>query len=380
MNRIILFLLVIALGSAQAIQAQDFTSSQHYFNRVYFNPAYAGLDDVFRASINHRQQWPGVMPFMSSNVMLEGQVPRKRPGSSPRVGWGASYFNDIQGDGYLTSHQVKLTSSVIFTNEQYFLSFGLSGSRVWKNVNWNDLVFSDQIHPVLGRLDVASAAKPVDAAFQPFWDFDAGVFFRRSVDNRGKGLIYSFSLAVSHLSEPEESFMGTGTKLPMRLNAGTQWMVPLTKHMYLSPSARYERQAGLQTLNIGTYWFPYVETSRRAVPSIMVGAWVRHQNFNIAQDLNNFVENFDSGVVAIGVQSPYKKKNSNNRKKSWLRTKYRYWQLMVSYDFTVSSLNNSATNGSFEISLVYGFTSQNIKCPIPGQNRNGYLLSLPSTY
>ena len=55
-----IILVVVFAAISLNVKAQDPAFSQFYANPLYLNPAFAGSDICPRASLNFRDQWPGI--------------------------------------------------------------------------------------------------------------------------------------------------------------------------------------------------------------------------------------------------------------------------------------------------------------------------------
>ena len=66
----ILFLLSFSFVS----KAQDPTFSQFYFNQLYVNPAFTGINSGLRAGINYRDLWPRIpSKFPTYSLAIDAQ-------------------------------------------------------------------------------------------------------------------------------------------------------------------------------------------------------------------------------------------------------------------------------------------------------------------
>lgn len=356
-----------------SIHAQDYTYSQYYFNRIYLNPAFAGADDVLRMNANHREQWFRVpSDFRASNFVLEGQfIPRND--IPVRLGGALTFLRDVQGEGMLTNTQARATiSAVVNLAKKNFLNFGLTTAYVQKQINWDRLVFSDQLDPVLGNIYQSSAPRP-GTPMASYTDFDIGMLFRRVIGKSGDGIL-SFGISGSHITQPNESLLGISSQVPVRFSAHTFSLFRITRTRYsssmIAPSIIYESQGGLNTWNIGSYIMPFVSADKNSPGTLFGGAWYR------TQQLPFDLKNRDAIIIALGFQGKYQK---TSRQNDWRYTKYRYWQAGISYDMTVSKLSNAYSGGTLEISLVLGFAGRGVKCPQSAFN-NKYMMNIPSVY
>ncbi|MBK6904987.1 MAG: type IX secretion system membrane protein PorP/SprF [Saprospirales bacterium] len=100
----LLTLLISILFSA--LQAQDPHFSQFFANRVYLNPAYAGLDPGWTVTMNYRNQWFGIpdgdistfnQSFRTYQVTADLQAPCMFGLDNVNGGFALSVFRDEAG-------------------------------------------------------------------------------------------------------------------------------------------------------------------------------------------------------------------------------------------------------------------------------------------
>lgn len=125
-------LLGLVLWALSASAQQDAQYTQFMFNKMYFNPAYAGSKKVFCLSAIYRKQWIGIERAPQTGTFnAHGSVWKNR------LGLGLS----------VTYDQIGFTDKVdIETNYAYiirfkdasFLSFGLRGSVSYMQIRWDE--------------------------------------------------------------------------------------------------------------------------------------------------------------------------------------------------------------------------------------------------
>ena len=81
-------------------KAQDPVYSLFYLNKMALNPAYAGANRDLNLSVMSRMQWTGVPGKMqTTTASLDVACP------SSKLGFGAMFYNDQAGEGFLTKTQ-----------------------------------------------------------------------------------------------------------------------------------------------------------------------------------------------------------------------------------------------------------------------------------
>ncbi len=328
----ILFLILLLLIGFNAF-SQDPSFSQFYFNQTYFNPAFAGISGGTNAGITYRRQWinlPG--KFETFFLNLDSDL----PSVNNIGGYGINVFRDVQGEGFLTTTGASLMSNVIIqTHKSAYLKFGVSLSMYSKTVDWSNFTFGDQLDPVLGIIRPTGFKAPTDVDnIFPDLTFGTLYLFGHTISNRNtrkdnyNGII---GFAIQHINEPNESFLGQNSKLPMKLvfHANLNIAINHDADMIFSPCVVYERQKvlnidfnSMNTLfgGFNIYWNGF-----------FIGPWTR------------FFSNSDAIIFNVGIIQGNNDKRSNN------------FRFSYSYDLTISSLSSRATGGSHEISFNYYF-------------------------
>ena len=159
-------ILSLAFLQPQYVRAQ---SDQHYtmfmYNKLLYNPGYAGSRDVMSADAVYRDQWTGINGAPKTlNVSVDGPVGNyMQPFRSVAV--GLSVNNESLGVENNTSlkayyaYRIKMRSSVI--------SFGLEAGADLYNANYNELNPYQPLDPNL--------TNNIKNAFLP--NFGAGVYW-----------------------------------------------------------------------------------------------------------------------------------------------------------------------------------------------------------
>lgn len=293
--------------------SQDAQFSQYFAHPLYLNPALAGNKICPRLTLNYRNQWPSISDgFVTYSASYDQYV------DALHGGVGLMFVSDRAGGGILTENQISGMYNFRFNiSKNLTASTGLQGTYQFNKLDWNKLVFEDQINTRQGTLNPTSEKLPSKESVG-FADFSAGLLLGYKEKFYG-------GLAVHHLSEPDIAFYDNGeSKLDMKITAHVGTIISLTGEYSkdntadiwaVSPQLLYQQQGKFHQMNAGMYLnaYPFVG-----------GFWYRH----------NF-ENPDAVIAMLGIQFD--------------ALKFEY-----SYDYTISKLGN-ASGGAHEISLVYQF-------------------------
>jgi len=316
-----LFLLIlVTLGIVASVEGQDPVYSQFYAAPMQLSPALTGIVAAPVFSLNYRNQWPNIPNAYSTfSASYSQYIPRMNSGIGVRV------EGDIAGGGIYNSIRAGLfyAYDIRFT-EDFFVRVGLEGSVVNQRLQWNRLVFLDQLDLATGAQNGQGGMNPTNeqqgVPSRTFFDMSAGFLVNTKYFYAG--------LALKHMTAPRESYVG-GTQdgseqLPMAISvhAGSEFRISKRNKIgtkaFLSPSLLFLKQQKYYQLNAGAYL-------RYGI--ILGGIWFRH----------NFT-NSDAVIVMVGIQKGF-------------------FKVAYSYDITVSQLGMQ-TGGAHEISLLFNFEKQ----------------------
>ena len=329
--RIIFLFSILILNESLA---QDPVFSMFYLNKLVLNPAYTGINRDLRFTAMSRMQWTGIPgKFQSTTASLDVACPKSR------LGFGLTFMNDVAGEAFLTNNQgnISLAAHIparyprnfplkFLKGRKYIFSAALQYGVGQKRVNWNNLVFTDQLDEIFGIVRPSGATIGADEVTNVIHDLGAGLLFRSEINRNGS--YFSVGAAGYHLNKPVESFYGSDYRTPMRFsfhmffNFRVSGKYSNRVPIYLTVGGNYDRQQTLQTLQMGgTFTFGR---------NFLLGLWYRNQNFNLPNI------NTDAAVINMVYST------------KWLSFGY-------SYDLTVSQLGVSQTQGTHEFGISIKF-------------------------
>ena len=150
---------------------QDPSFSQFYANRIYLNPAFAGLESGITATAAARMQWHQVdRGFRTYNFSVETQIP------IVRLGLALHLLKNTEGIGDLTTNQAGFVVSYTIPGDRNNFHFGMEARLVQKTIDWDKFLFSDQLDPVFGVVRPSTLVPLLDKT--TYGDFDFGVVWR----------------------------------------------------------------------------------------------------------------------------------------------------------------------------------------------------------
>jgi type IX secretion system PorP/SprF family membrane protein len=318
-TRIILLLLCLYCVE---LKAQDPMFSQFYAAPLQLNPALTGLSAAPTIHLNYRNQWAAI-----DNAYATYAASYSQYAPAARSGFGLLLQQDVAGNGIYNATQVSgfYAYDIRFTDD-FYIRTGMEAGMVTKRINWNKLVFFDQINPETGAYDADGNLNPTNEGriSNSINYFDVGVGML------AKTRYWYAGFSAKHLNTPNEAFYNindvTG-ELPMRITVHAGGEIPLQdakkvkNYAFISPNVLYVKQRQFNQLVFGAY---------AQQGSFFGGFWFRHT-----------FGNSDAVIASVGFQKGI-------------------FKLGYSYDLTVSKLT-PASAGSHEIALTFNFIDKTRK-------------------
>jgi type IX secretion system PorP/SprF family membrane protein len=314
------WLLAIILCGIMAglLTAQDPVFSQFYAAPLQLNPAFAGTTIAPRVSLNYRNQYPG---WPNAYITYAASYEQEFEGLNSGI--GLTVMADAAGDGvYTTNYASAVYSYKVRLGGKYFAKFGMEAGLIQASVDWDRLIFEDQIDPIDGPTGPDGNPFPSEemrpaSLTTTLFDASAGVLFYG-------GPFYT-GISLKHLNRPDESFLRINENLfagrPLRItvHGGAEFDLGRRNkrgnRAFISPNAMFVKQGDTGQINVGTYV---------GVGRLYGGAWFRH-NFTLP----------DAAIVSFGVREGI-------------------FRIGYSYDLTVSELAAApgGTGNTHEIALT----------------------------
>lgn len=332
-----LIISLLLLFSGQLVIAQDVTFSQFLYSPSYYNPAATGIDRGLLGTINYRRALI-YMPskFESYAVGIDQSI--HDTGLKGLGGAGFFLINNQEGDGSLNTLALGIpVSARIDLTDQWILQAGVAPVVYQKTINWDHLIFGDQLNPYYGvilpnsgAVDYANATPRIN-----FFDFDIGLWTRWESDPSYQSNVFhdvfDFGISIQHIPEPNQSFFMEKAKLPTKYVIMARYSHSISDYRMmdskLQPVFLYEKQGTMQDFVVG------VNYTR---PGFNVGGFFRREQ--------NSILKFSELIFMTGVDV-----NLNNDMLSSVRLNY-------SVDFTMVS-NKKKGNFSHEVSLIFHLPS-----------------------
>ena len=161
MRRLILVFMLVWTG-INAWAQQDAQYSQFMFNKLYFNPAYAGSKNALCFSAIYRNQWIG-MDGAPQTATLNIHAPVWKR----RMGLGISITNDRIGLTDRWNFDFSYAYRIELKNES-FLSLGLRGTVSYMTIRWDEAKLTQS----------ADQSVPAAVSSKVLPNFGAGVYYQ----------------------------------------------------------------------------------------------------------------------------------------------------------------------------------------------------------
>lgn len=243
-----------------ALNGQDFNFTQYFNAPTYYNPAFTGISKGLTVRSMFRNQLPKQLYGFNSFSFSADLGDRSLPGFG---GVGIVVNSDNIGTGIMSNLSMGLNLSARIRFSDYFSAMiGVRASVVQKYMNWDELVFDDQINGAYGTI-YPNSFTPADDNTKMSPDFGTGVLLEfTSKSSRVSG---TAGFAADHLFTPDQSFLPDYTsRLPRKyvVHADIAFDIGKQRDMQhapkgagdpfkLSPGIQYQKQQNMDFLQVG---------------------------------------------------------------------------------------------------------------------------------
>lgn len=247
------FLLIGLFIYTLQLSAQDPTFSQFFNSRTYMNPAAVAMDGGLTVNGTYRNQWnqiPG--KFESQFLSVEAL-------SCLGSAFGVHILHDSEGEGLLNTLSAGLDYAYLIGGEgQLRLGFGAAWYQKW--VNWDALIFSDQLDAKDGAVLPSQADRLYDVKPSGL-GFKAGFVYTKPPETKN-GTSFSFGAGVTHLgnirlNERTREGFYDANPIALRFSVFGEVVLPFFRFtgpgylITVIPQFKYEQQSTLKTTSVG---------------------------------------------------------------------------------------------------------------------------------
>jgi len=337
----LLLILIVQLGVHTPLYAQDPQFSQFYAAPLYLNPALTGINQMGRAGLNYRNQWPSIdASFETYSFYIDYFIESKHSGV------GLIVNTDKEGRAGLKSTNVGLQYAYqARISYDWTFRAGTELSYYQRDINFAALTFGDMYdnngltgNPTQESFNTGQNARFFDMSF-------GGILFN------GNAWLGS---AMHHVLEPNQSLGGGESPLWKKFSIHGGYRIPFTAisprakrstkgaERSMTPTINYKQQGSFRQLDMGIYF---------TLEPVLLGVWYR------GLPVNGFEgDKFSESIVSM---VGFNKRNLT---------------IGYSFDFVVSDLS-AASGGAHELSLTYRFSLDDprkpsrevreLRCPVP---------------
>lgn len=305
-------LLALLILTGLETHAQDPIFSQFYAAPLQLNPAFAGSSHAPRAGAAYRNQWTGFnSAYRTYAVFYEQSLDRFNSGI------GFNLEGDNAGDGILRTTRFSLHYAYrLKITDQLAVKIGAEAGMHQTALDWDQLVFPDQLDPIEGPVITTTEQRP-DQLNKTLFDVSSGLLL---LSNR-----FWLGIGLKHLNTPNQGYLllndNLSGGLPLRytVHGGTEIIVnrgnKAQAASFISPNFLFVSQGPFKQVNVGAY---------AAFGPVFTGIWFRHT-----------FENSDAAILMLGFRQEM-------------------FKIGLSYDLTVSGLAGRA-GGTYELSFGFFF-------------------------
>jgi type IX secretion system PorP/SprF family membrane protein len=252
-------------------------------NPIYYNPASVGIDQGLLISLNYRR---ALMYLPSKFETIAVGLDQSLHDTEIRGLGGVGLFlnRNQEGDGsyYTTSFGIPFSSRVVI-NDNLKFQIGIAPVIYQKSINFDKLVFYDQLDPYYGVVVPKSQLSMLKSDQSvTFFDFHIGIFGRYESDptdqSNVKNNVFDFGFSIQHLPEPNQAFENVTAKLASKYSLMMRYSHVIATYGYqqasIQPLMLLEKQGSMEDIITGIN-FKYKTFS--------LGTYARHEQNSLFQ-------------------------------------------------------------------------------------------------
>jgi len=313
MKRLIVTACVIISGFT--LGAQDYHLTHYDAAKIYLNPAMTGMfDGYYRIHANYRNQWNAVAskPFQTAAIAFDMPV--------KRYGWGAQVMNSRAGFGNFNELSLTLSAAYDLQCDKkniHHVAFGMSVTGVQKSVDMGRLTWNNQYSMSQNGFDISTPSGETSSMMERDYNMMINVGALYYYAKEGSRINPFIGVSASNLNQPNESFFGYTSKLPIHYIVHTGARIGITERLVLNPRFLYMKQTNDQEILYGLLANIYLPNQDAY---LIAGPTFRSK---------------DAAIFELGL-------------------KMGQFTYRISYDVNVSTLKPATNNrGGVEFSLIY---------------------------
>lgn len=326
------FILILSVALQADVLAQDPVFTQPYMSQVYLNPAATGAGEHdLRVSAIFRRQWWAIPSRFSYGVFSVDKF-------LPKLQSGIGLMVTTSSEGYLKKNGVYASYAYTFcpgspdiagngTLPKWFLSGAFQFGIVQRRIDYNDLLFKDQLDAggIIPGVTTGADLPVNNSRWYP--DANVGLFFNyRTNEDKNRLLV---GVSAKHVNRPDESLIGTNTAnrsiVPVLWSVNLLYSGTLTQDWTYSLMGNYGKQQKNNIVQAG------IEVTQNVI-DIGLGLWYRAGGGFTSPD-------------AVGISLKFNLSGKGNT-----TSKIRAG---IAHDANVGGLKYSNNNGSSELGITW---------------------------
>lgn len=276
-QRLPIFILLVSNLFGFQLYGQDVSFTHFMQNPIYYNPASVGIDQGLLISLNYRRALM-YLPSKFETIALGLDQSLHDTEIKGMGGVGLFLTRNQEGDGNYNTTALGIPfSSRVIINDNLKFQVGIAPVIYQKSINFDNLVFFDQLHPYYGvvvprsQLSLLTSNQTVT-----FFDFHIGIFGRYETDPTDQSYernnVFDFGFSIQHLPEPNQSFEHVTAKLPSKYSLMMRYSHVIATYGYqeasVQPLMLLEKQGSMENIITGIN-FKYKTFS--------AGGYMRHE-------------------------------------------------------------------------------------------------------
>ena len=306
-HKFLLIIVILFSNTATVVFAQDPVFSLPYMSPVYLNPAATGSGDhdLRVSGIIRRQWWTIPSRFTYSVFSIDKYLPSLQSGIGLMVTHSSEGY--IKKTGIYASYAYTFCPGVPSAasngnQPKWFLTGAMQFGGAQRRVNYNDLLFADQINA--GGIITGSESAADVPVYNGRWypDISSGLFFNLRFKYNSRILI---GISSKHINRPDESLTATNTKdrslVPVLWSANLLYTNSNNENWTYSIAANLSKQQKNHLLQAG------IEVTQNDL-DISFGAWYRGGSplkdpdaFTLSLTFNLSGRNNQNSKIKVGI-------------------------------------------------------------------------------
>lgn len=301
-------------------RSQDIHFSQFYASPLTLNPAETGnYHGDWRIMNNFRSQWKSLgVPFRTISLGYDKQFFI----AGEKLSGGIILINDQSGDEKLSVNKAYISAAWHKAIGKSIFHIGAQGGYVIKSYNTSKMTFPSQFDMSKGEFNNSLPNNEKTLGDQTsYMDMNSGLAWS---GNFGK-FRPELGMAVFHLTQPGESFVGKKNKLPIRNVFRLGGAIDMNEKLFLMPNLLYMSHTSANDLLAGANLGIRLKKNEAGIRSVFFGPLFR----------SGINRNSDAFIAVSGIN-------------------FLQLDAGISYDVNISALKSSTRNrGAFEFFIIY---------------------------